>query len=166
MTTYAKPENLIEITPDGIRQAHPDISFPPSIEPHHVADLGYLPIESDDKPEIQEGEELKQGPLVYDADEQRIIRQWIVVPAPEPETVVPDRVTMRQARLALHAAGILPQVQPAINALPEPDKTAAQIEWDYSSEMFRNHGFVNILGSQLGLTSEQIDQLFIQAATL
>lgn len=85
---------------------------------------------------------------------------------PEPQPFVPDRVTMRQARLALHIAGILPQVQPAIDALPEPDKTVAQIEWDYSSEVFRNREFVNMLGGQLGLTSEQIDQLFIQAATL
>lgn len=85
---------------------------------------------------------------------------------PEPESVVPEKVTMRQARLALHAAGILPQVQPAINALPEPDKTVAQIEWEYSSEVFRNREFINMLGSQLGLTDEQIDQLFIQAAQL
>lgn len=85
---------------------------------------------------------------------------------PEPESVVPEKVTMRQARLALHGAGILPQVQPAIDALPEPPRTLAQIEWDYSSEVFRNREFVNMLGSQLGLTDEQIDQLFIQAATL
>ncbi len=85
---------------------------------------------------------------------------------PEPESVVPDRVTMRQARLALHAAGILPQVQPAISLLPEPSRTVAQIEWDYSSEVFRHREFVNMLGTALGLSQEDIDQLFITADTL
>lgn len=85
MTTYAKPENLVELTAHGIRQAHQDISFPPSIEPHHVANMGYLPIESDRQPELQEGEELLRGELEYDADEHRIIRRWIVIPAPEPD---------------------------------------------------------------------------------
>lgn len=90
----------------------------------------------------------------------------IVTEIPPIPAVVPEKVTMRQARLALHAAGILSQVQPAIDALPEPSKTAAQIEWDYSSEVFRNREFVNMLGGQLGLTDEHIDDLFIQAATL
>ena len=85
---------------------------------------------------------------------------------PEPESVVPEKVTMRQARLALHKAGILSSVQSAIDDLPDPHRTEAQIEWDYSSEMYRHRDFVQMLGSQLGLTEEQIDDLFIQAATL
>lgn len=85
MSTFAKPDELIELSPAAIRGLYPDISFPTVIEPHHVADLGYLPIESDHQPEIQAGEELQKGALAYDADEQRIIRQWIVVPAPEPD---------------------------------------------------------------------------------
>lgn len=79
---------------------------------------------------------------------------------------VPQRVTMRQARLALLGAGLLPQVEGAINALPEPPQTAARIEWDFSSEVFRDREFVNMLGAGLGLTSTQIDQLFITAASL
>lgn len=90
----------------------------------------------------------------------------IVTEIPPIPAAVPEKVTMRQARLAVHAAGLLPQVQTAIDALPEPSRTAAQIEWDYSSEVFRNREFVNLLGGQLGLTGEQLDELFIQAATL
>lgn len=83
-----------------------------------------------------------------------------------PASEVPDSVTMRQARLALNSAGLLTQVEAAINALPEPSRTEARIEWDFSSEVFRDRDFVKMLGTSLGLTSIQMDELFITAATL
>jgi hypothetical protein len=83
-----------------------------------------------------------------------------------PAVAVPVSVTMRQARLALHSAGLLSQVEAAIDALPEPPRTEARIEWDFSSEVFRERDFVKMLGASLGLTSEQMDELFITAATL
>lgn len=87
-------------------------------------------------------------------------------PPPPPPPTVPDRVTMRQARLALHAAGKLAMVEAALDALPEPPKTAARIEWDHSQEVHRNRQFVQMLGQGLGLSSQQLDELFILAATL
>lgn len=75
-------------------------------------------------------------------------------------------VTMRQARLALLAAGKLSLVQPAIDALPEPDKTAAQITWEYSTEVQRNNGFVTQLAPALGLDDAALDALFAAAAAL
>lgn len=82
------------------------------------------------------------------------------------QSFVPASVTMRQARLALHAAGLLSQVEAAIDALPETPRTEARIEWDFSSEVFRDRDLVKMLGASLGLTSEQLDDLFITAATL
>lgn len=87
-------------------------------------------------------------------------------PAPVVAPGVPSVVTMRQARLALHGAGLLSLVEDAIDALPDPPKTAARIEWDYSNEVHRNKPFVQMLGGALGLTAEQLDNLFIQAAQL
>lgn len=84
----------------------------------------------------------------------------------DPAISVPASVTMRQARLSLHAAGLLSQVEAAIDALPEPPRTKARIEWDFSSEVLRDRDFVKMLGASLGLTSEQMDDLFITAATL
>lgn len=89
-----------------------------------------------------------------------------VISAPTPPTPVPEQVTMRQARLALLGAGKLSAVETAINALPEPQKSAARIEWDYSSAVQRHNGFVQQLGPALGLTDAQIDDLFRTAATL
>lgn len=79
---------------------------------------------------------------------------------------VPTSVTMRQARLALLGAGLLASVDAAIASLPSPQKEAAQIEWDYSSSVERNRPFVLTLGAAFGLSSAQLDALFIAAAAL
>ena len=88
--------------------------------------------------------------------------QWVEV---EPEVYIPSIVTMRQARLALLESNKLHLVQPAIDSLPSPQKEAAQIEWEYSAEVHRNKEFVQLLGAALGLTSEDLDNLFLLAST-
>lgn len=87
-------------------------------------------------------------------------------PQPEPAPEVPSVVTMRQARRALHAAGLLSSVEAAIDTLAEPEKTAARIEWEYSSEMQRHNGFVAQLAPALSLSEAQLDALFVAAAAL
>ena len=84
----------------------------------------------------------------------------------EPEVVVPSKVTMRQARLALLQAGLLDDVEALIASLEGPEGQAARIEWDYSSEVFRNKPFVISLGAQLGLDDEHLDALFIAASQI
>lgn len=83
---------------------------------------------------------------------------WLVV------VNVPQVVTMRQARIALSRSGLLAQVEALLSAMPGQAGEEARIEWDYSSEVHRNKPFVLQLGGALGLSSEQIDQLFITAA--
>ena len=78
----------------------------------------------------------------------------------------PKAITMRQRRLALLQAGLLSVVSAAIESLPSPQKEAAQIEWEYSQEVQRHHRLVPLMGAALGLSEEQIDQLFILGATL
>lgn len=85
---------------------------------------------------------------------------------PEQSIAIPQVVTMRQARLALLAAGKLSQVDAVIESLPEPHKSAARIEWDYSSEVQRDRPFVQQIGAALGFNDEQLDQLFVEASKL
>lgn len=85
---------------------------------------------------------------------------------PPPVSLVPTVLTMRQARLVLFTAGLIGSVQAAIDALPSPQKEKAQIEWDYSNEVQRHNGFVSQLAPALGLTSEQVDALFVTGAEL
>lgn len=103
------------------------------------------------------------------AGDSRIGDLWdgqVFTPAPPQPPVVPSAVTMRQARLALLGAGLLDDVDAAINALPSPQKEAARIEWEYSQEVQRHNGFVSVLAPMLGLTEAQTDALFVQATTL
>lgn len=81
--------------------------------------------------------------------------------------VVPQEVTMRQARLALAAVGLLDAVTEAIAEIADPaQKKAAQIEWEYSATVKRQQPLVLALAPALGLDSASIDQLFISAAAL
>lgn len=80
------------------------------------------------------------------------------------KAAVPHIVTMRQAKLALLQAGLLDEVDAAIAAEATPK--AVKIEWEYASEVQRD--WVNTLGlaEMLGLSDEQLDNLFILAASL
>lgn len=88
------------------------------------------------------------------------------VPPPPPPARVPDEVSMGQARLALHDMGKTAAVEAALNALPEPDRARARIEWDFRPSVRRDSPLVAQLGAALGLDTAALDSLFIHAATL
>jgi HD-GYP domain-containing protein (c-di-GMP phosphodiesterase class II) len=69
---------------------------------------------------------------------------------------------MRQARLALLAAGLLDAVELAIAGAGP----AAKIEWDYATEVQRSAGLVPAMATALGMSDTQIDDLFIAAGGL
>lgn len=85
---------------------------------------------------------------------------------PVPEPSVPAVVSMRQARLALLGAGLLSQVDAAIDDMDEPDKSAARIEWEYATELRRDHPLIAGLTEELELTEQQVDDLFIAAGQI
>lgn len=76
------------------------------------------------------------------------------------------QVTMRQARLALIQQGLLGSVNAAIAQMPEPDKSLVETEWEYASTVERGSPWIAAMTSALGLTDEQMDDLFRLAATL
>ncbi len=81
--------------------------------------------------------------------------------------VVPQAVTMRQARLALLAAGKLDAITAAIASIQNAaTRAAAQVTWEYSTEVQRHNGLVAQLGPALGLTDADIDALFVAARAL
>ena len=85
---------------------------------------------------------------------------------PEVPTV-PDSVTRRQAKQALLLNGLLGNVQPAIDAIPNATQRAMiQIEWDDSQVFERDRPALIALGTALGLSSSGLDALFIQAGAL
>jgi hypothetical protein len=79
---------------------------------------------------------------------------------------VPPIVSMRQARLALLNAGKLALVDTAIENMTSPQREKAQIYWEYSTQVSRFGPMTITIGSAVGLSSEEIDTLFIEAAKL
>ena len=75
---------------------------------------------------------------------------------------VPQQVTMRQARLALLKAGLLDAAEAAIASAGRE----AQLEWEYAAVVERSNPFIAIVQQQQGVTDEQIDDLFREAAKL
>jgi hypothetical protein len=80
-------------------------------------------------------------------------------PADIPPVFIPN-ISMRQARLALLAEGLLDDVEAALST-PE-----YKIWWEYSTVVERNNYLVNDVLKILGKSDEEIDQMFIGASQL
>jgi hypothetical protein len=137
-----------------------------------LAEAGVFPLRSE-RPDAQHGEIVE--PRAIEQIDDAWVQQWTVRAAtPDEQTAidegskvpVPQEVSMRQARLALLARGVLGHVDAAIESLPSPDREAARIEWDYSSVVARNSPLVEMMGAALGLDDDALDELFITAARL
>lgn len=86
---------------------------------------------------------------------------------PEPADAVPTpevSVSRFQARAALHLSGILTTVE-ALMSAPETDMLA-KLAWQDAQEFRRNSPTVLAMAGALGLTDEQLDQLFEVAKSI
>jgi hypothetical protein len=82
-------------------------------------------------------------------------------------TVVLADISPRQIRLALLSIGITEaSVDTQIEALNSPIKERAMIAWKYSTSFQRTVPTVAAIGAMLGLSSGQLDELWILGAGL
>ncbi|WP_422102017.1 hypothetical protein [Vreelandella sp.] len=73
-------------------------------------------------------------------------------------------ITPRQARLVLAKHGLLTSVTDAISAIEdEQQRQVAEIEWEYATSIERAAPWVNVLYGALGLSQEDVDELFREA---
>jgi broad specificity phosphatase PhoE len=75
---------------------------------------------------------------------------------------VPPVITAVQARLALTAAGLRQAAEAAIAAGSQDVKDY----WQFSTEIRRDNSLLASIATALGLTSAQVDALFVSAAQL
>ena len=80
---------------------------------------------------------------------------------PEPIIIIPQIITMRQARLQLLEVGLLDDVE-AFVALDRK----SQIEWEYASEVYKQSPLIESVKGALNLTDTQIDEMFVEASKL
>jgi len=76
---------------------------------------------------------------------------------------IPQRITMRQARLALSKQGLLSTID---NRIMNGTDEEMKIEWEYSSVVERSWEKLSIMGVGLGLSETDLDNLFIFANSL
>lgn len=86
----------------------------------------------------------------------------VVIPQPEPPPIVPTKVTPLQARRALRAAELIDAVNAAVAAAGGDVQDA----WEYATEIRRDDPLITAISAGLGLTEQQVDALFIAAASL
>lgn len=155
------------ITPDLMRARHPNTLFPEPFEPldrYAPVPFGTVPAH-----DAATHKAVEIAPVKQDG---QWVQAWEVAALTPEEmesarrVLVPHAVTMRQARLALHSAGLLASVDAAIDGLPSPQKEAARIEWEYATEVQRSSGLVPMMGVALGLDDAALDALFIGAEGL
>lgn len=158
MTTYARREagRIVEV-------------FPPAFYPEDVVQP---PVDLEGSPVVlhSAGDEIP----IADRFHPDFVATLEVVPdgtepdepeAPSDSVVIPLSVSMRQARLALLAAGLLDEVEGALDAIPDPtQRTAARIDWDYAATVERDSPTVSMLADALSLSDEALDALFTDAA--
>lgn len=86
-------------------------------------------------------------------------QRWTAVPTP---VVVPASVTPLQARRALRAVGMMAAVDAFLGTANADTREA----WEYASSVDRHEPMLTEIAAALGVTDEQLDSLFILAATL
>lgn len=87
--------------------------------------------------------------------------------AKPPITTEVTDVTPRQIRQALILSGVsLSQIDLALDTFPEPIKSLAKAEWEYSNSFQRMRPLVNSVGQMLGWTNAQVDALWKLAGSL
>lgn len=87
-----------------------------------------------------------------------------ILPYVPPPPEIPYSVTPFQAKAAMYGAGIYNQVMALINDVNTPILT--KLAWEEVTEFTRDSPLLNGLAQSLGLTSEQVDNLFIAAAQI
>jgi hypothetical protein len=144
-----------------LKRDNPNVSFPAKPSDALLSSYDVHPLVDGDRPSV---DIVEVGPI------QEINGVWTQTYTGRNFTAEEKRqrmeVTMRQARLALLQQGLLENVTAAIALIPEPDKSKISIEWEYASTVERTSPWMSTMGAALGLTDEQLDQLFETASTL
>ena len=118
-------------------------------------------------------EQLEEAISALSEEQKQMVRNDFNGIPNQPMSVLPP-VTNQQLRSALVLMSFQqnkPQLHPDaikayIETLPEPNRSLALQQWEYSNEMLRNNPLVNSFAGGLGLTQQDLDDLWVFARTL
>lgn len=115
------------------------------------------------RPDVPEGWRPPEGCTAVPADE--LPENWERAPDDSP---VPQSISARQIRLWLVRNGVsLSAVETAIDSIPDQQtRDSVRVEWEYAPYVERTHPWLVPMAQALGMTEEQLDQAFREAATI
>lgn len=91
---------------------------------------------------------------------------WEPYVPPELGPIVPLELPAWRVKVVAHLQGLAPAIDAALANLPEPQRTVATLAWSEGNVVRRDSPMVEQLAAGLGLTDQQIDQLFLAAEAL
>jgi hypothetical protein len=94
---------------------------------------------------------------------QWVNHRWIIVNIPKR---VPNKIPLWAFRTILRLNNLKNDVDAIIDNLPEPTRSLTIEQYEYGNYIVRLHPLIVNIGTQLGLTSDDIDNLFINAKQL
>lgn len=92
---------------------------------------------------------------------QEIEDELLKISKQKEKSLIPQTITLRQARLQLLKIELLDELENIIS-----QNRAYQIEWEYANTIERTSPLVAILGVALNLDDEAIDNIFMEASKL
>lgn len=138
---------------DGERRAPLLTILHESWKPAERAKFGVFIVEI---PNAPAGQSLSS--LTFERNESgKVVGNATYIPTPAPASVTP-----LQMRKALRAAGLKPTVDGYIATLSEE----AQEAWEYATAVDRDNQLIADAATGLGMTPEQVDDLFRSAASM
>ena len=140
---YVK-ENKIYII-EEIRQENPNMSIPDGTD---CSSLGFEFLEEVEKPKQEGFYAIEVAPINNK-------QTWKLVEIPKE---VPQEITPLQSKLQLLEFGLLDEVEALVTA-----DRKVQLYWEYASVIERDNEILLMMATSLGMTEEQLDDLFIKA---
>lgn len=145
-----------------------NVSFPNGVlDESFLAERNIVKVEYEARPVIDDFTQKVEQDELATLENGRYIIKYRVLPKTESEIIeykksqVPQSITPLQAKLQLLKLGLLDEVE----ALVTGDRTA-QLYWEYASIIKRDNAVLLLMANSLGLTSEQVDEMFIEASKL
>ena len=143
---YVKENKIYTI--EDIRQENPNMSIPADAD---CSSLGYETLIEVEQPK-------QDGFYAVEVVPVNNVQTWELREIPKE---VPQSITPLQAKLQLLKLGLLDEVETLVTG----DRTS-QLYWEYASVVERDNAVLLLMAEQLGLTSEQVDEMFIAASKL
>ena len=143
---YVKQNKIYTI--EEIRQENPNMSIPDGTD---CSSLGFEFLEEVEKPKQEGFYAIEVAPINNK-------QTWELVAIPKE---VPQEITPLQSKLQLLEIGLLDEVEAMMSA-----DRKVQLYWEYASVIERDNEILLMMATQLGLTSEKVDEMFIAASKL